>query len=135
MGRSAIAVKRAPGIGRERALLSAAHAWRGSLRPIKPSQARRKDRNAQEDEERRALRLVFKTRGPQCTVSDGAFGILSPAERALLTEKQDRLIELFVLHDEATKAEDWAACALWKRKSTPPRRIQQLSASPVNRPS
>jgi hypothetical protein len=33
--------------------------------------------------------------------------MLSPAERALLTEKQDRLIELFVLHDEATKAEDW----------------------------
>jgi hypothetical protein len=33
--------------------------------------------------------------------------MLSPAERALLTEKQDRLIELLVLHDEATKAEDW----------------------------
>jgi hypothetical protein len=61
----------------------------------------------QGDEERRASRFVFKIGEPQCTVSDGAFGMLSPAERALLTEKQDRLIELFVLHDEATKAEDW----------------------------
>jgi hypothetical protein len=33
--------------------------------------------------------------------------MLTPEERALLTEKQDQLIELFVRHDEATKAADW----------------------------
>jgi len=33
--------------------------------------------------------------------------MLSPPERALLIEKQDRLIELFVLHDEAANAGDW----------------------------
>src|SRR3954453_17782383 len=79
----------------------------GENRCGRSSQARRKDRNAQGDEERRTSRLVFKTEGPPCTISDGAFDMLSPAERALLTEKQDRLIELLVLHDEATKAEDW----------------------------
>jgi len=33
--------------------------------------------------------------------------MLTPEERALLTDQQDRLIELFVQHDEATRAEDW----------------------------
>jgi hypothetical protein len=33
--------------------------------------------------------------------------MLSPEERALLTEKQDQLIELFVERDEAKIAEDW----------------------------
>ena len=33
--------------------------------------------------------------------------MLTPEERALVTEIQDRLIELFVLQDEATRAEDW----------------------------
>jgi len=33
--------------------------------------------------------------------------MLSPPERALLIEKQDRLIELFVMHDEAANAGDW----------------------------
>jgi hypothetical protein len=34
--------------------------------------------------------------------------MLTPEERALLTDTQDRLISLFVQHDEATRAEDWA---------------------------
>ena len=33
--------------------------------------------------------------------------MLTPEERALLTETQDRLIDLLVQHDEARKAEDW----------------------------
>ena len=33
--------------------------------------------------------------------------MLSPEERALLAEKQDQLIDLFVRHDEARMAEDW----------------------------
>src|SRR3954449_2230709 len=99
-----------PGIERERALLSAARAWRGLLRLIKPSQA-----HGPECARGRGTASVaprFQDRGPQCTVSDGAFDMLSPAERALLTEKQDRLIELFVLHDEATllhRSPAWAA--------------------------
>lgn len=34
--------------------------------------------------------------------------MLTPEERALLTDTQDRLIHLFVEHDEARRAEDWA---------------------------
>jgi hypothetical protein len=34
--------------------------------------------------------------------------MLTPEERALLTDTQDRLINLFVQHDEAIRAEDWA---------------------------
>ncbi len=34
--------------------------------------------------------------------------MLTPEERAVVTEIQDRLIELFVLQDEASKAEDRA---------------------------
>jgi hypothetical protein len=33
--------------------------------------------------------------------------MLTPEERALLTDTQDRLINLFVQHDEAIRAEDW----------------------------
>ena len=33
--------------------------------------------------------------------------MLSPEERAFLTDKQDQLIELLVLQDEAKMAEDW----------------------------
>jgi hypothetical protein len=33
--------------------------------------------------------------------------MLTPEERALLTQKQDELIELFVRHKEAAKAADW----------------------------
>jgi hypothetical protein len=34
--------------------------------------------------------------------------MLTPEERALLTDTQDRLINLFVQHDEAVRSEDWA---------------------------
>lgn len=34
--------------------------------------------------------------------------MLTPEERALLTDQQDRLIDLFVQHDEAVRTEDWA---------------------------
>ena len=33
--------------------------------------------------------------------------MLTPEERALLIEQQDRLIELLVLKQEASEAEDW----------------------------
>jgi hypothetical protein len=33
--------------------------------------------------------------------------MLTPVERALLIEQQDRLIELLFLKQEASKAEDW----------------------------
>jgi hypothetical protein len=33
--------------------------------------------------------------------------MLTSEERTLLTDQQDRLIELFVQHDEAMRAEDW----------------------------
>jgi hypothetical protein len=33
--------------------------------------------------------------------------MLTPEERALFTERQDRLIELYVEQKEATRAEDW----------------------------
>jgi hypothetical protein len=33
--------------------------------------------------------------------------MLTPEERALLTDTQDRLISLFVQHDEAVRAEEW----------------------------
>jgi hypothetical protein len=33
--------------------------------------------------------------------------MLTPEERALLTDQQDRLIDLFVQRDEAVRAEDW----------------------------
>jgi hypothetical protein len=33
--------------------------------------------------------------------------MLTPEERALLTEQQDQLIELYVEHNEATRAADW----------------------------
>ncbi|HYU10936.1 MAG TPA: hypothetical protein VEK82_00060 [Stellaceae bacterium] len=33
--------------------------------------------------------------------------MLTPEERALLTEQQDRLIELYVSQEEAAMAEDW----------------------------
>ena len=33
--------------------------------------------------------------------------MMTPEERALLTDTQDRLIYLFVQHDEAVRAEDW----------------------------
>ena len=33
--------------------------------------------------------------------------MLTPEERALLTDTQDRLIELFVRRDEAVRAADW----------------------------
>ena len=33
--------------------------------------------------------------------------MLTPEERALLTEQQDRLIELYVSQEEAATAQDW----------------------------
>ena len=33
--------------------------------------------------------------------------MLTPEERALLTEQQDQLIELYVEQNEATRAADW----------------------------
>jgi hypothetical protein len=33
--------------------------------------------------------------------------MLTPEERALLTEQQDRLIELYVAQEEAAMAHDW----------------------------
>ena len=33
--------------------------------------------------------------------------MLTPEERALLVEQQDRLIDLFVQRQEASKVEDW----------------------------
>jgi hypothetical protein len=40
-------------------------------------------------------------------VSRGGFGMLTQEERALLVEVQDRLLELYVHREQASKTRDW----------------------------
>ena len=47
--------------------------------------------------------------------------MLTPEERALLIEQQDRLIELLVLKQEASEAEDWDRCFMSAGILTPVR--------------
>jgi len=72
---------------------------------------------------------------------NGPAGHIAPSahpqslDTPLLTEKQDRLIEIFVLHDEAIKAENWGRVRSLETKINAVKADTAALRSPFSRPS